>query len=101
MLPSVSGNAELEIQLASLDGTAGFDELMSAIDEEVRPFRVPSPTYSITVTENSFAYDSGVLSGNFFSPVHDEMTDTLDDPERNLLARFGGVRRAPTSDPLP
>ena len=101
MLPPVFGNAELEIQLATLDGTARFDEFMSAIDEDLHLFRVPSLTYGITVVDNGFADVSGVLSGEFFGPAHDEMAGTLDDPQQNLLAGFGGVQRAQTANPLP
>ena len=82
-------------------GTARFDELMSAIDEDLHPLRVPSLTYGITVVDNDFADASGVLSGGFFGPAHDEMAGTIDDPQRNLLAGFGGVQRAQTADPLP
>ena len=66
MLPPVFGNAELEIQLATLEGTARFDELMSGVNEELRPFRFPSLTYGITVVDNGFADASGALSGGFF-----------------------------------
>ena len=93
MLPPVFGNAELEIQLTTLEGTARFDELMSGVNEEVRPFRSPSLTYSIAVVDNGFADASGVLSGGFYGPAHNEMAGTLDDPERNLLAGFGGVQQ--------
>ena len=93
MLPPVFGNAELEIQLATLEGTARFDDLKSAVDEDLRPFRVPSLWYGITVAYNGFADASGVLSGNFFGPAHDEMAGTLDDPELGLLAGFGGVHQ--------
>lgn len=92
MLPPVFGNAELEIQLATLEGTARFDELMSGVNEELRPFRFPSLTYGIAVVDNGFADAFGVLSGGFFGPAHDEMAGTLDDPDRDLLAGFGGVR---------
>ena len=101
MLPPVFGNAELEIQLATLEGSARFDELTSAVDEDLRPFRVPSLTYGITVADNGFADPSGVLSGGFFGPAHDEMAGTLNDPEQGLLAGFGGVQQAPAADPLP
>ena len=101
MLPPVFGNAELEIQLASLEGTARFDDLKSAVDEALRPFRIASLTYGIAVVDNGFADASGVLSGGFFGPAHNEMAGTLDDPEWNLLAGFGGVQQAQPSDPLP
>lgn len=101
MLPPVFGNAELEIQLANLEGTARFDDLKSAVDEDLRPFRVPSLSYGIAVVDNGFSDSSGVLNGGFFGPAHDEMAGTLDDPELGLLAGFGGVHqdRGPASVP--
>ena len=101
MLPPVFGNAELDIQLATLEGTARFDELTSSIDEELRPFRVPSLTYDVTVVDNGFADPFGVLGGGFFGPAHDEMAGTLDDPQWNLLAGFGGVHQDRTPTPVP
>ena len=74
---------------------------MSAIDEDLRPFRVPSLSYGVTVVDNGFADASGMLSGGFFGPAHDEMAGTLNDSEQHLLAGFGGVQQVQTADPLP
>ncbi len=95
MLPPVFGDAELEVELESLGGTARFDDLTVFVGNKAAPFRQSSLEYTIDVTgENSFSDADNHISGGFFGPAHEEMAGILDDrsPDVNLLAGFGGTR---------
>ncbi len=93
-LPPVFGDAELGVDLASLDGTAEFENLTVHTDGEAVDFRSPDLTYDIEVTGNSFSDADGHLAGSFFGPAHEEMAGILNDrtPTVDLLAGFGGTR---------
>ncbi len=93
-LPPVFGDAELGVDLATLDGTAQFENLTVHADGEATGFRASRVEYDISVTGNSFSDDGGRLGGSFFGPAHEEMAGVLNDraPEINLLAGFGGTR---------
>ena len=95
MLPPVFGDAELSVELSSLDGTALFDELTVYVDGVSSPiFGLTSLEYTIDVAGNSFSDEDGHVRGGFFGPAHEEMAGVLDDrvAEVNLLAGFGGKR---------
>ena len=94
MLPAVFGNAELQVELSSLQGTASFDDLTVQVDGVSSAFRAPSLDYAIAVTGNSFSDADGHVSGGFFGPAHEEMAGVLDDRTAtvNLIAGFGGQR---------
>ena len=94
MLPPVYGDAELEVDLATLDGAARFDALTILLEGAETPFRSPSLEYAVSVDGNSFADEAGRVNGGFFGPGHEEMAGVLDDrdPNVNLLAGFGGTR---------
>ena len=94
MLPPVFGNAELQVGLEDLRGTASFDDLTVYVENKPAFFRQPSLNYSITVSGNSFSDADNHLSGRFFGPTHEEMAGTLSDQRShvNLLAGFGGKR---------
>ena len=93
-LSPVFGDAELGVDLATLDGTAQFDNLTAYTDGEAVGFRSPDLTYDIEVTGNSFSDADGHLAGSFFGPSHEEMAGILNDrtPAVDLLAGFGGTR---------
>ena len=93
-LPPVFGDAELSVDLSTLQGTALFDELTVHIDGASSTFRADSLEYTINVDGNSFSDSDGRLHGGFFGPSHEEMAGVLDDrtAEVNLLAGFGGKR---------
>ena len=93
-LPPVFGDAELGVDLATLDGTARFDNLAVHDDGETFAFRSPSLMYDIEVTESSFADADGHVAGSFFGPAHAEMAGILNDqtPGVELLGGFGGTR---------
>ena len=94
MLPPVFGNAAMTVDLADLDGTLAFSNLMIAVDGEVRGFRRSSLDYAINVTGNGFSGGAGVVHGSFYGPGHEEMAGVLDDRSAgvNLIAGFGGTR---------
>ncbi len=94
MLPPVFGNAELQVELATLQGTASFDSLNTHVNGVSRAFRASRLEYAITVSGNSFSDDDGRVRGGFFGPGHEEMAGVLDDRTAgvNLLAGFGGRR---------
>lgn len=94
MLPPVVGDAELQVHLSSLAGTARFDDLTVHVGNRPAPFREPSLEYAIDVYGNLFSDAGGRVRGSFHGPAHEEMAGVLDDrsPNVNLIAGFGGRR---------
>ncbi len=94
MLPPVFGDAELQVELSTLQGTATFDSLTTHLNGVSTAFRASRLEYGITVSGNSFSDDDGRVRGGFFGPGHEEMAGVLDDRRAmaNLLAGFGGTR---------
>ena len=94
MLPPVFGDAELQVQLSTLQGTALFDELTVHVDGASSAFRAPRLAYDIGVAGNAFSDADGRVLGRFYGPAHEEMAGVLDDRTAtvNLLAGFGGNR---------
>ncbi|MYD93242.1 MAG: transferrin-binding protein-like solute binding protein [Chloroflexi bacterium] len=94
MLPPVFGDAAMTVDLADLDGTVAFSNLMTAVDGNVRGFRQSDLEYDVTVTGNGFADANGVIDGAFYGPGHDEMAGIVDDRSSSvgLIGGFGGVR---------
>ena len=93
-LAPVFGDAEVNIDLATLQGTAEFDNLVVVNNGEAGAFRAPNLDYAIEVTGNSFSDSGGRIEGGFFGPAHEEMAGVLRDeaPNVNLLGGFGGTR---------
>ena len=93
-LPPVFGDAELAVDLTTLDGSAQFENLTVHDDGEAIGFRSPDLMYDIGVTGNSFSDADGYIAGSFFGPAHQEMAGILDDQTQGveLLAGFGGTR---------
>ena len=54
MLPPVSGDAELQVELSTLQGTATFDNLAVHVGGETGAFRSPRLEYAIGVAGNEF-----------------------------------------------
>ena len=79
MLPPVFGDAQLEVSLSDLHGTAQFDNLTVFVENVGAPFRAPSLKYPIEVTGNSFSDSDNRISGGFFGPAHEEMAGVLVD----------------------
>ena len=95
MLPPVFGDAELQVELSTLQGTASFDDLTIHVDGVSSAFRAPHLEYAIGVTGNSFSDNDGRVRGGFFGPAHEEMAGVLDDRTAavNLIAGFGGQQQ--------
>ena len=93
-LPPVFGDAELVVDVATLDGVARFADLTVHNDGETVGFRAPDLMYAIQVAGNAFSDPDGRVAGSFFGPTHEEMAGVLDDqdPAVSLLAGFGGAR---------
>ena len=93
-LPPVFGDAELAVDLTTLDGSAQFENLMVHDDGKAIGFRSPDLMFVIEVTGNSFSDADGHIAGSFFGPVHEEMAGILNDQTQGveLLAGFGGTR---------
>lgn len=94
MLPPVFGDAELQVELSTLQGTALFDDLTVHVRGVSSAFRQPELRYDIGVTENAFSDAEGRVLGGFYGPGHEEMAGVLNDraPDVNLIAGFGGKR---------
>ena len=91
-LPPVFGDAVLRVDLASLAGTARFDNLAVDLEGVSRSFRMSSLDYAVGITGNGFSDEEGRIMGGFFGPGHEEMAGVLDDRDVGLLAGFGGSR---------
>ena len=93
-LAPVFGDAEVNIDLATLQGNAEFNNLVVVNHGEPGAFRAPNLDYAIEVTGNSFSDSGGRIEGGFFGPAHEEMAGVLRDeaPNVNLLGGFGGKR---------
>ena len=94
MLPPVFGDAELQVELSTLQGTAMFDDLAVYVDGVSSAFRAPRLEHDIGVSGNSFSDEDGRVLGGFYGPAHEEMAGVLEDRTAgvNLLAGFGGKR---------
>ena len=93
-LAPVFGDAEVNIDLATLQGNAEFNNLVVVNHGEPGAFRAPNLDYAIEVTGNTFSDSGGRIEGGFFGPAHEEMAGVLRDeaPNVNLLGGFGGTR---------
>ena len=95
MLPPVFGDAELRVELSTLQGTATFDDLTVYVGgESLAPSVLGGWSTPLVWPANDFSDDDGRLAGGFFGPGHEEMAGVLDDRRAtvNLLAGFGGTR---------
>ncbi len=94
MLPPVFGDAELRVELSTLQGNASFEDLTVHVAGVSSAFRMPRLEYDINVAGNAFSDEDGRVRGGFYGPAHEEMAGVLDDRKStvNLLAGFGGTR---------
>ena len=94
MLPPVFGIAQLDVDLATLGGSAQFSDLTVHVDGVSNAFHRPELQYGINVSGNTFSDAAGHIHGGFFGPAHEEMAGVLDDRTAavGLLAGFGGRR---------
>ena len=89
-LAPVTGEAALEVDLATLAGQARFDSLETHVDGATSAFLHPTLAYAVNVTGNAFQDAQQRVQGAFYGPGHQEMAGTLDDASRSILAAFGG-----------
>lgn len=94
MLPPVFGDAEIRVELSSLQGTATFSDLTVHVGGVSSAFRAPRLEYDIGVDGNVFSDEDGHVLGELFGPAHEEMAGVLHErtADVNLLAGFGGKR---------
>ena len=92
-LPPVFGDAQLDVDLSNLEGSARFENLKVVVDGQSDVFGVGQLDYDIAVTGNSFSDSESRVAGGFFGPAHEEMAGVLHDPTANLLGGFGGIRQ--------
>ena len=93
-LAPVTGDAALEVDLATLAGQARFEDLEKHVDGKTSAFGEGSIAYGVDVTGNAFQDAEQRVQGAFYGPGHQEMAGTVDDVPRNLLAAFGGQRNS-------
>ena len=93
-LPPVTGDANLTVDLDSLDGTADFTSLNVHSDEETMIFAGGALHYPFALSDNAIVGtdDSSTLSASFYGPEHEDIAGTLHDPRAGLLASFGATQ---------
>ena len=92
-LPPVTGEANVQIDLATLRGTAAFSDLQVLAEGQARAFRLPDLQYAIRAEglgDNVFGDDAGHVAGRFYGSGHKEVAGTLNDPGAELIGAFGG-----------
>ena len=93
-LAPVTGDARLALDLATFEGTAGFENLRVHEDGETSDFRATALEYAISVEGNGFADADRRVDGAFYGPGHEEMAGVVNDGRSsvNLLGAFGGTK---------
>lgn len=99
-LAPVGGNAELSVDLATMNGNADFTELQSWSAGSApgalgsgETWNTGSLRYTITVGGNylrSIGGDDGTVNGQFYGPDHEGVAGSLE--REDLTAAFGGKR---------
>lgn len=99
-LVPVGGNAELSVDLATMNGNADFTELQSWSAGSApgalgsgETWNTGSLRYTITVGGNylrSIGGDDGTVNGQFYGPDHEGVAGSLE--REDLTAAFGGKR---------
>ena len=92
-LPPVTGDANLTVDLDSLDGTADFTSLKVYSNEETMIFAGGALHYPFALSDNAIVGtdENSALSASFFGPEHEDIAGTLHDPRAGLLASFGAT----------
>ncbi len=92
----VFGEAEIVLSADTLDGTARFMNLRTAVDVEAQArltgWRKSGLAYDVTVEANGFTDADGKVIGGFYGPNHEEAAGILDDRAEKILGAFGGRR---------
>lgn len=92
-MPPVTGDANLSVDLAKLDGTASFTSLQVTSDGTPETFAGGALYYPFALSDNAIrgTDSNAALSADFYGPEHEEVAGTLHDPRAGLLASFGAT----------
>ena len=92
-LPPVIGDANLTVDLGSLDGTANFTSLKVHSEGDVEMFAGGALYYPFALSNNTImgTDENSTLSADFYGPGHEDVAGTLHDPRAGLLASFGAT----------
>ena len=92
-MPPVTGDANLAVDLGTLDGTASFTSLEVTSNGIPEPFASGTLYYPIALSENGISgtEPDSTLSADFYGPGHEDVAGTLHDPRAGLLASFGAT----------
>ena len=92
-MPPVTGDANLAVDLGSLDGTASFTSLEVYSNGMPAPFAGSALYYPFALSENGISGTEAdsTLSADFYGPGHEDVAGTLHDPRVGLLASFGAT----------
>ena len=92
-LPPVLGNANLAVNLGTLDGTASFSSLAVYTNGLAEPFAGGRLHYPFALSANALIGTDprSTFLADFYGPAHEEVAGTLHDPRAGLLASFGAT----------
>ena len=92
-LPPVTGDANLTVDLDTLDGTADFTSLNVYSDEETMIFAGGALHYPFALSDSAIVGtdENSTFSAAFYGPGHEDVAGTLHDPRAGLLASFGAT----------
>ena len=92
-LPPVTGNAALEVNLGTLDGTANFTSLEVHIGESSDIFAGGSLYYPFDLSANTITGTdtNSTLRADFYGPSHENVAGFLHDPRVGVMASFGAT----------
>ena len=92
-LPPVTGDANLTVDLDSLDGTADFTSLKVYSDAKPMIFAGGALHYPFALSDNAIegTDENSTLLADFYGPGHEDIAGTLHDPRAGLLASFGAT----------
>ena len=92
-LPPVLGNANLAVNLGTLDGTASFTSLAVYTNGIPEPFAGGTLHYPFALSENALIGTDtrSTFLADLYGPAHEEVAGTLRDPRAGLLASFGAT----------
>ena len=90
-LPPVTGDANLAVDLGTLDGTASFTSLAVYPEGIPETFAGGYLYYPFELSDNAIVGTaaSSTLLADFYGPRHEDVAGTLHDPRAGLLASFG------------
>ena len=92
-MPPVTGDANLAVDLDTLDGTASFTSLAVHTQGAQQTFADGALYYPFALSGNRIVGtgEHSTLSADFYGPAHEDLAGTLLDPRAGLLASFGAT----------